>query len=78
MLFFDVGSFLALVTAVMPDAAQAGALAQGAPPIPLYATAGGDGAGRVWTADLTLPPQAFVGAGVVLGKVVGSGVLKAP
>src|SRR5262249_45255634 len=25
MLFFDVGSFLALVTAVMPDAAQAGA-----------------------------------------------------
>jgi hypothetical protein len=77
-LFFDVGSFLALMTAVMPGDARADLFAHSAPAIPLYATAGGDGAGRVWTADLTLPPQAFVGAGVVLGKMMGSGVLRAP
>jgi hypothetical protein len=72
--FFDVGALLSLAGALGSTGARAELFARGAPSIPIYATTGGDGAGRVWTLDLTVPPDAFAGAGVVVGKLVGHGM----
>ncbi len=45
----------------------------GAGPIPLVFTAGGDGAGKVWTADLTLTPAAFTSIGALVASSVMNG-----
>jgi hypothetical protein len=42
------------------------------PPIPVYGTAGGDGAGKFFSADFTIPPAAFAGAGVVVKSTMGA------
>ncbi|HXU63908.1 MAG TPA: hypothetical protein VN962_19555, partial [Polyangia bacterium] len=56
------------------DSAKLAALARaGSGPIPLVFTAGGDGAGKVWTADLTLPPTAFNSIGALVASAVMSG-----
>ena len=56
------------------DSAKLAALARGGSgPIPLVFTAGGDGAGKVWTADLTLPPTAFNSIGALVASAVMSG-----
>jgi hypothetical protein len=34
---------------------------------------GGDGAGKSWSIDLTVPPAAFVGAGAIIQKLSGAG-----
>jgi hypothetical protein len=39
-------------------------------PIPLYGSAGGDGVGKVWSIDFTIPPTAFVNAGGVIRDVM--------
>jgi hypothetical protein len=72
--YFDVASLLPLIAKIASDkhtddvqARRLAPLAQaGGSPIPLYGTAGGDGLGQVWSADLTIPTVAFVNAGVVV------------
>jgi hypothetical protein len=38
----------------------------GATPIPMIFTAGGDGAGKLWTVDMTVPIAAFTGIGSLI------------
>ena len=38
-------------------------------------TMGGDGAGKAFSFDLTLPPAAFTGAGAVIQKMMGAGMM---
>jgi hypothetical protein len=77
--FMDLGPAISLVGAFAKDTrtaalARAGA---GAGAIPIFGTAGGDGAGKIWSMDLTIPPAAFVGAGAIVkgmsGAALGSG-----
>jgi len=73
--YFDLASALSLVGSYAQDP-RAALLARGVPlPIPIFGALGGDGAGKVWTAELTLPPAAFVGAGAVIQKLGAGGGL---
>jgi hypothetical protein len=67
--YLDMAS---LVSIIVPFAHEkrAEALVSGPPlpPIPLLGAAGGDGAGKVWTVELTLPASAFTGAGAVVQR----------
>jgi hypothetical protein len=68
-LYLDLGSVLSLVGSYAQDP-RAALLARGAPlPIPVFGSMGGDGAGKVWTLELTLPPAAFVGAGAIIQRL---------
>jgi hypothetical protein len=72
---FDAAPVLGLVAAIGKDKdprAQMLAKAGGAP-IPLYGSAGGDGAGRVFSFDLTIPPLAFKNAGAVIKAGMSGG-----
>jgi hypothetical protein len=40
------------------------------PPIPIYGSAGGDGAGKVWSMDMTVPPTAFANAGGIIKEIM--------
>ena len=44
----------------------------GGNPIPVVFTAGGDGAGKLWTMDLTVPPAAFAGIGTLVAAGIGA------
>lgn len=69
---FDLQPLVTLVGAFAKDK-RAEALAKAKiPPIPVYGTAGGDGAGRFWSADFTIPPAAFAGAGVAVKATMGA------
>jgi hypothetical protein len=78
--YFDVASMFPLVAKIAEskheDAVQAGRVAaiarSGGAPIPFYGTAGGDGVGKVWSADLTIPTVAFVDAGGVVKAVMAA------
>jgi len=72
----DLGPVLSLVASITKDRQdkadkRLAALAKadvGA--IPLYGSAGGDGAGKVWSLDMTIPPAAFVNAGGVIKEMM--------
>ena len=71
--YFDFAPLLRVI-GQFGDNAKLAALARGGSgPIPLVFTAGGDGAGKVWTADLTLPPAAFTSIGALAASAVMSG-----
>ncbi|HVV50269.1 MAG TPA: hypothetical protein VHO06_11460, partial [Polyangia bacterium] len=57
--YFDLAPLLGLAGSAGASPFLAAAARGAGGPIPLIATAGGDGAGKVWTADLTLPVTAF-------------------
>jgi hypothetical protein len=67
--YLDLSSVVSIVATFAKDA-RATALASGPalPPIPVLGTIGGDGAGKAWTVDLTLPASAFTGAGAVIQR----------
>jgi hypothetical protein len=70
---FDLAPLLSLVSGVMKDKKDPKLVAlakANVGPIPLYGSAGGDGAGKVWSVDLTIPPTAFVNAGGVIKDVM--------
>jgi hypothetical protein len=72
--YFDLGSVLSLIGTYAQDR-RAAPLAQAAShPIPIFGALGGDGAGKVWTVELTIPPAAFVGAGAVIQKMSAGGI----
>jgi hypothetical protein len=76
---FDIGPVLSLVATLLKDKEGKGdkrlaVLAKadvGA--IPLYGSAGGDGAGKSWSVDMTIPPTAFVNAGGVIKEMMQAG-----
>jgi hypothetical protein len=64
--YFDLAPVLTLVGALGQDP-RAAALARGATaPIPVVVTAGGDGAGKVYSADLTVTLAAFSAIGALV------------
>jgi hypothetical protein len=72
--YFDLGSVLSLIGTYAQDR-RAAPLAQGAPhAIPIFGALGGDGVGKVWTVELTIPPAAFVGAGAIIQKMSAAGI----
>jgi hypothetical protein len=71
---FDLGSVLSLVSTFVKDKKAAALAKTPVGPIPLYGSAGGDGAGKVWSVDMTIPPTAFVNAGGVIKAVMAGGL----
>jgi hypothetical protein len=70
--YLDVTPVLAVVGSLAEEQRLA-ALAKGSgTPIPMIFTAGGDGAGKLWTVDLTVPVAAFAGIGTLMAAGVGS------
>jgi hypothetical protein len=74
--YFDVTPMLTLVGALSDDKnSRMAALSRaGAGPIPVVFTAGGDGVGKVWSVEITIPPAAFasVGALILAGAAAGA------
>jgi hypothetical protein len=71
---FDVGAVLSAVSSLVKDKKLAAVTKGDWKSIPLYGTAGGDGVGKVWSADLTVPVLAFVNAGDVVKKAMAAGL----
>jgi hypothetical protein len=71
--YLDLGPVISLIPSLVKDKGDKKLDALGkaaAAPIPLYGSAGGDGAGKVWSADLTIPPLAFENAGGVIKEAM--------
>jgi hypothetical protein len=64
--YFDLAPALGLVGEAAGNAHLSAAARAGTGPIPLVFTSGGDGAGKVFTMDLTLPLAAFTSIGALL------------
>jgi hypothetical protein len=64
--YFDVAPVLGLVGTMASNPRLAAAAHGGSGPIPLVFTAGGDGVGKSWTMDLTLPLTAFTSIGALI------------
>jgi len=61
------------VVGTLGDEPRLAALAKGGTsPIPIIFTAGGDGAGKLWTMDVTVPVAAFSGIGMLIAAGMGS------
>ena len=70
--YLDVTPVLGVV-GYLTDEQRLVALAKGGgSPIPMIFTAGGDGAGKLWTMDLTVPVAAFTGIGSLIAAGMGS------
>jgi hypothetical protein len=74
---FDLGAAMSAVSSLVKDKKLAAVTKGDWKPIPLYGTAGGDGVGKVWSADLTIPVLAFVNAGDVVKKAMAAGLSSA-
>jgi hypothetical protein len=70
---FDLAPVLSLIPTLVKDqkVAKLGKAEIG--PIPVYGSAGGDGAGKVWSMDFTIPPAAFTNAGAVVREAMQAG-----
>jgi hypothetical protein len=69
--YFDLAPVLGLVGTLGASPRLAAVAHGGSGPIPLVFTAGGDGVGKSWTMDLTLPLSAFTS----IGALVTSGAM---
>ncbi len=72
---FDFAQLLSLATTFAPNKdKRAEAIAKAnLSPIPIYGSAGSDGAGRAWSFDLTFPAESFKAAGAVVKLGMGAG-----
>jgi hypothetical protein len=73
-MFLDLARVISALSGLASDARIAAVARDASTPIPLYGTAGGDGAGTTWAFDLTLPPEAFVGVGALIQKAGAGGL----
>jgi hypothetical protein len=64
--YFDLAPVLGLVGTMGANPRLAAVAHGGSGPIPLVFTAGGDGVGKSWTMDLTLPLTAFTSIGALI------------
>jgi hypothetical protein len=75
---FDLGNVLSTVSSLVKDKKLAAVTKGDWKSIPVYGTAGGDGVGKVWSVDLTIPVLAFVNAGDIVKKAMAAGMNSAP
>jgi hypothetical protein len=66
----DLGPVLALIPTVIKDKKAASLAKAEVGSIPLYGSSGGDGAGKVLSFDMTIPPVAFTNAGSAFREVM--------
>jgi len=73
-LFFyvDMTPVLGVVGSLTDEQRLVALAKSGGSPIPAIVTAGGDGAGKLWTMDLTVPVAAFTGIGSLIAAGMGS------
>ncbi len=71
--YIDLAPLLGLVGHLSSEPRVTAILKGGSGPIPMIATAGGDGTGKSWTMDLTFPLAAFssIGALITAGAMTG-------
>jgi len=69
--YLDVTPVLAVAGSLTEEQRLATLGKGGGNPIPMMFTAGGDGAGKLWTVDLTVPPSAFAGIGTLVAAGMG-------
>ena len=62
--YIDLTPVLGVVGSLTDEQRLAALAKGGGNPIPVVFTAGGDGAGKLWTMDLTVPVAAFAGSGI--------------
>jgi hypothetical protein len=70
--YVDLTPVLGVVGALAEEPRLATLAKGGSSPIPVVLTAGGDGLGKLWTVELTVPPAAFSGIGTVIAAGMGS------
>jgi hypothetical protein len=75
---FDLGAVMSAVSSFVKDKKLAAVTKGDWKPIPIYGTAGGDGVGKIWSVDLTVPVLAFVDAGDVVKKAMAAGLNSGP
>ncbi len=68
--YTDLAPVLGLIGVFSSDVRAAALARMGSGPIPLIFTAGGDGVGKIWTMDLSLPVAAFKS----IGSLVAAGM----
>jgi len=71
--YLDVMPALGVVGALTEEPRLAALSKGGANPIPMIFTAGGDGVGKLWTMDMTVPVAAFTGIGSLIAAGMGAG-----
>jgi len=69
--YLDVAPLLGLIGEMSEEQRVAALARGGSSPIPMIFTAGGDGAGKLWTMDMTVPVAAFTGIGSLLAAGMG-------
>jgi hypothetical protein len=69
--YIDLAPVLSLAGSLSDEPRMAMLSRAGSGPIPMVFTAGGDGAGKVWSADLTLPVAAFTSVGALIAAGMG-------
>jgi hypothetical protein len=69
--YLDLTPILAVVGALAEEQRLSALAKGGGSPIPMIFTAGGDGAGKLWTMDMTLPVAAFTGIGGLVAAGMG-------
>jgi hypothetical protein len=74
IVYLNLAPVVATVATYAQDPRAASMGRSAALPIPLYAIFGGDGVGKAWTFDLTLPLAAFKGAAPVIQKMGAGGL----
>ena len=70
--YVDMTPVLGVVGSLADEQRLAALAKSGGSPIPAIVTAGGDGAGKLWTMDLTVPVAAFTGIGSLIAAGMGS------
>jgi hypothetical protein len=71
--YLDVMPVLGVVGSLTEEPRMAALSKGGSNPIPIILTAGGDGAGKLWTMDMTVPVAAFTGIGSLIAAGMGAG-----
>jgi hypothetical protein len=70
--FLDLTPVLSVVGTLTEEQRLVALGKGGGNPIPIFFSAGGDGAGKLWTMDLTVPPPAFAGIGSLVAAGMGA------
>jgi hypothetical protein len=71
--YIDVTPVLGVVGSLTDEQRLVALAKGGGSPIPMIFTAGGDGVGKLWTMDLTVPVAAFTGIGSLIAAGMGAG-----
>ncbi len=69
--YLDLAPVLSLAGSLSDEPRMAMLARGGTGPIPMVITAGGDGAGKAWSADVTLPVAAFTSVGALIAAGMG-------